>query len=60
MHLSFSGFDHIPKSHLIPREFIDQGQFEIEDYHRFLLARVSLFAETLKAELPDVKVTIAD
>lgn len=57
---SIRGFSHILDSHLIPHEFIDQEQFQIEDYKKFLIARASLFVETLKAELPDVKVTIVD
>ena len=57
---SIRDFDRILKSHLIPREYIDKEQFEPEDYYKFLLARASLFAETLKAELPDARVTITD
>jgi len=53
-------FENILKSHLIPREFIDKEQFEVEDYYKFLLTRASLFAETPKAELSDVKVIITD
>jgi hypothetical protein len=54
------GFEKILESHLIPRKFIDKDLFETEDYHKFLLDRASMFTEALKAELPDIRVTITE
>jgi hypothetical protein len=53
-------FDRILASHLIPCEYVSRKEFRPGDYRDFLFARAQWFAESLKAALPDVEVTIAD
>ena len=53
-------FDRILESHLIPKEFIEKGEFKPEDYRDFLYARAGLLCERLKSELPDVQVEVVD
>jgi len=53
-------FDDILKSHLIPKEFIEKEEFEIEAYRDFLYTRAELFCQKLKDELPDVEVEIVE
>jgi len=53
-------FDNILKSHLIPKEFIERGEFKPEDYKDFLYASAELFCQKLKDELPDVEMEIIE
>lgn len=53
-------FDKILASHLIDAAFIERDGFGPYDYRDFLLARADAFCESVKAALPDVKVTIVD
>jgi hypothetical protein len=54
------GFSNILDSHLIPRDYIERDSFLASDYRAFLYTRAAAFCESLKAALPNVKVTIAE
>lgn len=54
------GFDSILKSHLIPGEYLEKDSFSPADYKGFLEKRAELFADKLKAALPDVEVTVTE
>jgi hypothetical protein len=53
-------FEKILESHLIQNEFLSREPFKKLDYIEFLDARATWFAESLKAALPDVEVTITE
>jgi hypothetical protein len=53
-------FQRILDSHLIPRDYIERDEFSPEDYREFLFARADWLADSLKAALPDVEVSIVD
>lgn len=53
-------FEQILASQLIPLDVATRTTFEKGDYRAFLLARARLFADALRAALPDVPLTITD